>query len=428
VELADSSARRSWLWPLTGLVVVFAFCVGLGVSNYDIRLQVELAGIAALVAFLGLGVYQFTLGSRAGVVGAPKPRRLNLVAGVVLNLTIFIFVTVGAHAVYVFEWQPYRGASPTLSALTSPRNDGRPIPIWIDADPACGHGPSADVDDCWALAFALRARELDVRGVSTVFGNADITTTTRVATSAVELVVSEAGEQRTPRKVFKGSHGPGGDFDWRSTPGSAALYAALKNSPLVVVAQGPLTNVATVVRNHPEVIPNIRGVIAVAGKRPGMLFHPGKQWWFHFRDFNVSKDYEAVDLSLRSGVPLTLIPFEVARHLPITKDDLDRLAGAGPTARWLARVSKAWMDWWESRMHREGFYPFDILAYGYLLWPEDFRCEVAPGRVGFNLFLEPFGIGRDLEVSEQFSGPLVKYCFDASPVVKDRLVGRLLMR
>lgn len=116
---------------------------------------------------------------------------------------------------------------------------------------------TADVDDCWALAFALRAKELDVRGVSSVSGNADLRTTTRVAAWASELIASEAGGKRNSLKVFEGSRRPGRDSDWRSTPGSDTLYAALKGSSLIIVAQGPLTNVATVVRNHPKVIPNI---------------------------------------------------------------------------------------------------------------------------------------------------------------------------
>ena len=43
--------------------------------------------------------------------------------------------------------------------------------VWIDTDPACGHAKTDDVDDCWALFLALRSNEMDIRGISTVFGN-----------------------------------------------------------------------------------------------------------------------------------------------------------------------------------------------------------------------------------------------------------------
>lgn len=29
-------------------------------------------------------------------------------------------------------------------------------PVWIDTDAACGLAPWSNVDDCWALAIALR--------------------------------------------------------------------------------------------------------------------------------------------------------------------------------------------------------------------------------------------------------------------------------
>ena len=43
--------------------------------------------------------------------------------------------------------------------------------VWIDSDPACGHAKTDDVDDCWALLLGLRSNELEIRGISTLFGN-----------------------------------------------------------------------------------------------------------------------------------------------------------------------------------------------------------------------------------------------------------------
>jgi hypothetical protein len=48
-----------------------------------------------------------------------------------------------------------------------------PVPVWLDTDPAIGE-PDRDVDDGVALVQAFRSPELDIRGVSVVFGNAPL--------------------------------------------------------------------------------------------------------------------------------------------------------------------------------------------------------------------------------------------------------------
>lgn len=59
--------------------------------------------------------------------------------------------------------------------------------VWIDTDPACGLGSTADPDDCFALVLALQEARLQIRGISTVFGNADIDKTTAVAETFIGL-------------------------------------------------------------------------------------------------------------------------------------------------------------------------------------------------------------------------------------------------
>jgi len=47
------------------------------------------------------------------------------------------------------------------------------VAVWIDTDPAIGE-KERDVDDGLALVQAVRSHELDIRGVSVVFGNAPL--------------------------------------------------------------------------------------------------------------------------------------------------------------------------------------------------------------------------------------------------------------
>jgi inosine-uridine nucleoside N-ribohydrolase len=164
----------------------------------------------------------------------------------------------------------------------------------------------------------------------------------------------------------------------------------------------------------------------VAGKRPGRLFHPGRHWWFHFGDFNVASDVAATRALLGSGAPITLVPFDLAIRVSVTETDLERLRGGGRLARWLVDVSGAWMSFWQSGlMEQRGFSPFDALAVGFAALPGLFECRDQRARLGFSVFLAPFGLGRDLEVADGSRGVPVRYCHTVDPRFKSVMFERL---
>src|SRR5678809_17905 len=76
--------------------------------------------------------------------------------------------------------------------------DAAPIPVWIDTDPAIGE-PERDVDDGLALVQAFHSPELVIRGVSVVFGNAELDRGLPIA----RRLVSEFGPPGL--KVFEGA-------------------------------------------------------------------------------------------------------------------------------------------------------------------------------------------------------------------------------
>ena len=191
---------------------------------------------------------------------------------------------------------------------------------------------------------------------------------------------------------------------WEPSRASEELAARLRPQKLTILALAPLTNIASVIAHHPDVVGSIERIIMVGGKPPGRLLHPGTQWWFHFRDLNISKDTRAAEVVLQSGVPLVLIPFEVAEKILITQADLDRLAAGDEATRWLSAASRPWASFWRNMLHRQGFHPFDALAAMYVTAPGAFRCEVRTARMGFSVFLEPLGMGRDLEIVDDNTG------------------------
>jgi inosine-uridine nucleoside N-ribohydrolase len=400
--------RAAWALPLAAFVVTYLLVAGVSLSNIDVRRQAEVVGLVALAACPLAGL---ALARRAGMPAT----------GWIVNLSLLLLVALLAGLAYAAR-QP-AATAPRLAARAAAETAQRPLAVWIDTDPACGAGPTADVDDCWALAFALRAPHLRVIGISTVFGNEaqdhELTAPQRV--DLVRKLIARAGPGAP---VFAGAQRGAGTGN--RTPASEAMATALAREPLTILALGPATNVAALLQHHPEQAQHIEQIVLVAGKPPGRLFHPGRHWWFHFGDFNVAQDVDAMRTVLRSGVPITLLPFETGMQVEITAADLERLQQAGGLAGWLAEASKPWLSFWHGRLiERPGFSPFDALAVGYVAQPQLFECNAAHARIGFSVFLAPFGLGRDLEVADGIDGVPVRYCDTVHPSFKHTLLDRL---
>jgi inosine-uridine nucleoside N-ribohydrolase len=114
----------------------------------------------------------------------------------------------------------------------------------------------------------------------------------------------------------------------------------------------------------------------------------------------------------------------VAQKIQIGSRELATLQTAGSQAKLLAGLSEPWLEHWQSAFKSDGFYPFDSLAVGLAITPEQFTCARLPARVQRKPAL--FIASRDqLLVSADFiGGPEVMYCHDIAPRFKlDLLIG-----
>jgi purine nucleosidase len=310
--------------------------------------------------------------------------------------------------------------------------------VWIDTDAACGAGRMTDSDDCLALVALLKARGADVVGISTVFGNAPLEVTDATTRALTSQLAAEGFEVPS---VHRGRDAATTADGVDPTPAERALEKAFSDAPMVIIALGPLTNIAAVLRRRPDLAPRVRRIVAVMGQRPNHVFHPVEGGtaailFGHgpiFRDFNFVKDDAAAAELLARGLPITLIPYEAAREIAITGRDLDAMRHAGPSARWVAERSRGWLDFWREDIRQRGFFPFDLVAATYLLHPELFRCaelsaSIEPHswfwrwRLGESgLFVKP---GR-VEAGDE-PVPRVVYCPTLSPGLHDAALTDLI--
>lgn len=296
------------------------------------------------------------------------------------------------------------------------------IPIWIDTDPSVERG-GHEVDDGFALIEAFHSPELEIRGVSVVFGNAPLPKAWQIGKEIVERF--------GPKELHVYRGAAGGEDLGKSTDASDALAQALGRGPLNILAIGPVTNVATVLKLHPELAKNVVQIIAVAGRRPGQRFVASSKQTHSFRDLNFELDPVGFQILLDSHVPIVLAPWEISSKIWITIDDLKRLEHGGADAQYLVPPATDWLAWWKENIGVDGFNPFDTLAVGYLLSPSIMTCELTNARIDIapdDTTLEPTTKNKPYLIvsSAHKSSQRVTYCSEADPQFKEDLLGRLL--
>lgn len=204
-----------------------------------------------------------------------------------------------------------------------------PIPVIHDCDP--GH------DDAIALLLALGSPRIDLLGVTTTFGNADVEKTTDNALRVLALAgrddvpVAAGADRPIEATVHLGDfiHGASGlDGTDLPTPLSApsalcaqdfltrTLLAAAE--PVTIVATGPITNIGLLLRDRPEVRPRIAEVVFMGGSTGRGNTTPAAE-------FNAYADPEALHLVLTSGVPVRMVGLNLSHQALATPQVVERM-------------------------------------------------------------------------------------------------------
>ena len=301
--------------------------------------------------------------------------------------------------------------------------------VWIDTDPSL-ELPFHEADDAFALLQAFHSPELRIRGISTSYGNASLAATTRIGRGLVERFGRPAGLEA--RHVFAGA-ASAAELG-RANAATEALAAALRGGPpLVYLALAPLTNLASVLRLHPELVGGLAGVVFVGGRTPGKTFRVG---WnpYEFHDANFHKDPVAAATVLRANVPLTLAPVELALAVTLTPADLRQVGQEGGDAgRFLARAAWPWVWGWRAFTGLPGGVVFDCFAvlavtHPHLLETEERFVGIHADMHGGNLPArrrEPCHLLASRKPGAWADARRATFCGAAKPGAKDILLARL---
>lgn len=149
---------------------------------------------------------------------------------------------------------------------------------------------------------------------------------------------------------------------------------------ITILALGPLTDIACLVLNFPEVLDKIEEIVYLAGRSPDQLLAYDFAPDVVFTDFNIAQDLRATQVVLeQSDIPFTFINFSISSSTLYSGDQIDSLGDpeCSPRSQLLSRASEQRVAELTELLGMNVMDTFDINAAYYVAKPEMFICEDA---------------------------------------------------
>ena len=259
------------------------------------------------------------------------------------------------------------------------------LPIILDTDPG--------IDDAMAMAYLAADPRVELMAITTVFGNAGVTTTTRNALYLRRRLGMSAPVHMGADQPIDGQRGPGAAHvhghdglgglglsagfkdGLASRPAHEAMVEAVNQRPgdIRLLAIGPLTNLALALRSDPSIAGKVREVVvmggAFGGSGRGGNVTP-------FAEANIHNDPLAAAEVFAADWPVRIVGLDVTLDCVLTTDQAHRLAcTAGPVGQLLWDISRDYEAMYREVDGLAGCALHDVAAAVCLLEPQLFTCD-----------------------------------------------------
>ncbi|MEO6235536.1 MAG: nucleoside hydrolase [Vicinamibacterales bacterium] len=241
-----------------------------------------------------------------------------------------------------------------------------------------------DIDDAWALGYALKSPSFDLLGVTV--SDADTPKRARLACKMLQRL----GRTNVPVAVGRQTPAvPPARIDYQFTwaedfeayrpiaiPAADFLADTIRRNPhaVTLIAIGPLQNVGDLVRLHPDVVHLVKRVVLMSGSI-------GPNAWSSMAvpEWNVKLAIPEAQAVYAADWPLTVVPLDSTSYLQLQDSERETLRKTGtPLVMALEALLRLWSDRPDRRMTLH-----DQAALAEAQHPGRFfnRCESMPLRV-----------------------------------------------
>jgi inosine-uridine nucleoside N-ribohydrolase len=260
--------------------------------------------------------------------------------------------------------------------------------IILDTDPG--------IDDAMAIFFAFQAAEIEVLGLTTVFGNVPVEMSAQNALTLVDIAklnipvckgvgMPWVGPESTYAHFVHGDDGFGNidypPFDGVLDPRPSAQFivdmARKYPGEITIVAVGPLGNLALALRLEPA-LPSLIKAVNIMG---GAAFVPGNVT--PVAEANIWNDAHAADIVFSADWEVNMFGLDVTYDLPFKPSFMAKLEEVNPVmGGFVAKSSKFYTEFYSQGKDEEVCFFHDAFPIAYIMQPELFEMTRGNIRVG----------------------------------------------
>ena len=266
-------------------------------------------------------------------------------------------------------------------------------PVILDVD--------TGIDDAIAIMLAAKSKRMEIKAITTVFGNSTVGITTLNTLRVLELlglkdIPVAAGAKKgilSPLKAAQRGRGlPGNDgmmgladklpFPKKSPEQINACQLMEKvvsesQNKVIFICMGPLTNIASFLTAHPHLKGKISGIVVTGGSVEKGDVLPSVE-------FNISADPEAAQIVFNSGVRVMVCGLEVTDKAYLTFEEREKIKlNGGKIADAIYPFIKKAGEYSEEVLMKDGCVFEDPVSVAWLLDPAMFKS--VPYRISVDL-------------------------------------------
>lgn len=269
--------------------------------------------------------------------------------------------------------------------------------IILDTDPG--------IDDAMAIFFAFQSPEIDVLGLTTVYGNVPVEMAAQNALTLVELAGKNIpvckgvgrpwiGPKSNYAHFVHGDDGFGNiNFpaakDAKLDPRSSAQFivdmARQYPGEVTIVAIGPLGNLALALRLEPELPKLIKGVSIMGGA----AFVPGNVT--PVAEANIWNDAHAADIVFSADWEVTMFGLDVTLQVPFSLEFLTKLKTSNQKfGGFVHDAAQFYVEFYSQNRDEKVCFFHDTMPLAHLVEPSLFEFTRGHARVS----TDPLNIGQ----------------------------------